>query len=534
MKTLLAGGTILTADIRRPDALAVLIEDGRIAALDEDAHRQGVGAERFDLSGRTLVPGFHDCHCHPVLGGVQMNRAPIWGVGSLPELLERVSTYAESHPDLAWIRGFGYLPSILPNARGDAAVLDSVVPDRPVFLYANDGHTGWANTVALRLAGITRETPDPAYGEIVRRADGSPSGALLESATEILEAAAPPPTHRDRVEGGRAALELFRANGVTWVQDALSTTEDVAAFLELATDALLPRSSVALRAEPDRWRDQFEPFRAAREQARSISADLGGRTEVETVKFFADGVIETGTAALLDEYSDRPGSHGIPNWSQGSLAEAVAAFDGAGFRIHIHAIGDAGIRDALDAVEFAATRNGQRDRRATIAHTQLVHPSDLPRFASLGVIANFEPLWAQLEPTMVTLTLPRLGPIRSDWQYPIGSLVRAGARVSFGSDWPVSSLNPLEGMAVAMARQTRAGEPPGGWLSDQRVDLETALYLYTAAGAYQRFAEDRVGKIAVGMEADLVLLAADLKAIEPLALAEVAVEAVWLSGERAL
>lgn len=460
-----------------------------------------------------------------------MNGAPIWGVGSLPELLERLSTYAASHTDLPWVRGFGYLPSILPDARGDATVLDAAIPDRPVFLYANDGHTAWANTKALQLAGITAESSDPPHGEIVRRADGSPSGALLESATELVEAAAPPPTHQDRVEGGRTAFELFLANGVTWVQDALSTPDDVAAFLELASDPLLPRSSVALRAEPERWTDQLEPFIAARSQARSV--DLANRTEVETVKFFADGVIESGTAALIDDYTDRPGNRGIPNWSAEGLAEAVAAFDENGFRIHIHAIGDAGIRTALDAIEWAATRNGPRDRRPTIAHTHLVNPADLPRFASLGVIANFEPLWAQLEPTMVELTLPRLGPVRSAWQYPIGSLVRGGARVTFGSDWPVSSLNPLEGMAVAMTRQTRAGVPAGGWLPDQRVDLETALHLYTAAGAYQRFAEHRVGRIAVGLEADLVLLNADLGAIEPLALADVAVEAVWLGGERA-
>jgi hypothetical protein len=212
------------------------------------------------------------------------------------------------------------------------------------------------------------------------------------------------------------------------------------------------------------------------------------------------------------------------------LSEAVTIFDGDGFQIHIHAIGDAGIRNALDAIEAATNKNGKRDRRATIAHTQLVHPDDMPRFAALGVIANFEPIWAQLEPTMVELTIPRLGDKRSRWQYPIGTLLATGAAVSFGSDWPVTSLNPLEGIAVALTRQTSDGDPPGGWLPDERIDLDTAIDLYTTAGAYQGFEEHEAGRIAAGLRADLVLLGADLDHIAPLDVAAVPVERVWIDG----
>ena len=527
-RTVFSGGTIITSDPAGRRTSAVAVEGDRIVALGDDALALVDGAtEKVDLAGRTLVPGFRDGHCHPLLGGAQLGEAPIWGIANLDELLAIVRRYADEYPHREWIRGFGYMPAMLPSGRGQAEVLDAVVADRPVWLTANDGHTGWANSVALARAGIDANTPDPPHGELVRRPDGSPSGALLESAQELLRAAAPPMPHSDRVTGTRKALELFRTNGVTWVLDAMGTIEDVDVALDLAvSDPALPRTVVALRADPDEWREQRAAFLEARERARTA----GSRVKVETIKFFADGVIESGTAALIDEYCDEAGNRGIPNWTPVGLTEAVAAFDKDGFQIHIHAIGDAGIRDALNAIEIAMSRNGGRDRRPTISHTQLVQPEDLPRFAALGVIANFEPLWAQLEPTMVELTIPRLGEERSRWQYPIGSMVRSGAKVSFGSDWPVTSLNPMEGIAVAVTRQTPWGDPTGGWLPDQRIDLDTAIDLYTAAGAYQAFEEREVGMLSVGLRADLALLGADLDRTAPLDLGAVPVEMVWIDG----
>ena len=531
-RTVFTGGTIITSDPAARRTSAVAIEGDRIVAVGDAALAVvDASTEKVDLKGKTLLPGFHDAHCHPVLGGAHMAEAPIWGVGDLAEVLSIVRRYGDEHPDLEWIRGFGYLPAMLPNGHGEAALIDAVVGDRPVWLTANDGHTGWANSIALERAGIDANTPDPPHGALGRRADGSPSGALLESAQDLMQTASPRISRADRLAGTRRSLELFRATGVTWVLDTWSTPEDADMVLDLVqSEQRLPRIGIALRADPDHWRDQRAEFVAARERARIAAAGNGGRVRVETIKFFADGVIESGTAALLNDYSDRAGYRGIPNWTDTGLAEAVAAFDEDGFQIHIHAIGDAGIRNALDAVEQMMDRNGERDRRPTIAHTQLVHPADVPRFARLGVIANFEPLWAQLDPLMVDLTIPRLGEERSNWQYPIGALVSSGALVSFGSDWPVTSLNPLEAIAVAVTRQTPGGDPPGGWLPDQRVDLDTAIDLYTAAGAYQSYEEDETGRIAVGFRADLVILAADLDLTPPLELANVKVERVWIDG----
>ena len=250
-----------------------------------------------------------------------------------------------------------------------------------------------------------------------------------------------------------------------------------------------------------------------------------------TIKFFADGVIEAGTGYLLEPYEDAPHSCGLPNWSADGLAEAVRAFDADGFQIHIHAIGDAGVRMALDAIEHASRQNGPRDRRPVIAHTQLVHPDDRPRFAALGVIANFEPLWACWDDSMVDLTMPRLGPARSALQYPIGTIAHSGARVSFGSDWPVSSHRPLDGLAVAVTRQNERGEPTGGWLPEERLPILQAIEAYTAGSAHQAF-DDDAGRIAVGQQADLIVLDRDITAIAGNEVSDAQVDATWLAGRQ--
>jgi predicted amidohydrolase YtcJ len=251
-----------------------------------------------------------------------------------------------------------------------------------------------------------------------------------------------------------------------------------------------------------------------------------------TVKFFADGVVEAGTAALLAPYEDDRHDHGMQVWRPDALAEAVASFDALGYQAHIHAIGDAGVRAALDAVEHAARVNGPRDRRPVVAHVQLVDPADLGRFAELGVIANFEPLWAQLDAAQEVLTLPRLGPGRGPAQYPMGSVVRSGARVSFGSDWPVTSLVPLEGVRTAVTRQTPDGQPPEGWVPDERLAVADALRAYTEGSAYQAFAETRRGALAVGADADLVWLDRDPFTTRPAELADIRVLGTWLAGRR--
>jgi predicted amidohydrolase YtcJ len=379
------------------------------------------------------------------------------------------------------------------------------------------------------MAGITASTPDPPAATIARRPDGEPMGTLLEwTAVDLVRRLVPPPTRAEKVQAVRDSTALLAAAGVTWVQDASLAPEDVAVYLEAAAGGLLStRVNVAMRAEPDRWPDQLTTFAAVRAEATG-HPDVSART----VKFFADGVIEVGTGAMLEPYLDQPDSCGLPVWAPPELARAVTAFDAAGFQVHIHAIGDAGVRAALDAVQAAREVNGNRDRRAVLAHVHVVDPADLPRFAELGVIANFEPLWACLEPGMVALVLPRIGPDRAARQYPMRSIAATGARLSMGSDWPVSSMVPLEGLAVAVTRQTADGNPPGGWTPHERLEPVQALGAYSAGVAYQAFEEDRWGRIAVSLRADLVALAHDPVTVDPLRWDELAVTGTWLGGRR--
>ena len=532
MPTLFRGGTIVTNLSSAPVTDALAMHGGRVVALGAEAQDWATTWDDvIDLRGRCLVPGFRDGHAHPLAAGIELTSLQLDGAGTVDAALTAVGAWAAAHPADAWIVGAGHSTAILPDGIGDATWLDAIVADRPVALTSNDHHTMWVNTAALRAAGIDTSTADPDGGVIVRRADGTPWGTLREfGAIDLMQAAMPNVGATERAAGVTPCLTELARHGIVWVQDALVSADLLDTYLAAASAGdLTCRFNLAFRAEPNDWRRQADQFAASRTRVDSDPAALELLT-ARTVKFFADGVIEAGTGFLLEPYTDAPHTCGLPNWNPSELAEAVRCFDAAGFQIHIHAIGDGGVRMALDAIEHAQRCNGAADRRAVIAHTQLVHPDDLPRFAALGVIANFEPLWSQLDPVMVELTIPRLGPRRSALQYQIGSLARSGAPVSFGSDWPVSSVNPLVGMSVAVTRRTASGEPDGGWTPDERVPLLQAIAAYTAGTAYQAFEENDRGSLAPGAWADLAVLSADLTAIDGDEARDVSVEQTILAG----
>ncbi len=529
---LITGGTVRTGDTTRPMASAVAVSGGLVVALDDDALAlRGPLTTEVDLGGGALLPAFGDGHVHPLWGGVELGQAPIRDCTSVEEIVEAVRRYAHANPALEWVTGGSYDPALAPDGLFDARWLDEAVRDRPVYLESSDHHCAWVNSVALRLAGVDATTPDPPAASVPRRDDGEPLGTLVEwTAMELVQRLVPPAGAEQKLAGLDAATAMLAAAGVTWVQEAALEHEEVHTYLEAARAGLLSvRVNIALRADPGTWPDQLPDFVHARDAA---AADGGDVVSARTVKFFADGIIEAGTAALLAPYDDAPHSCGLPVWSPAELAEAVTAFDAAGFQVHIHAIGDAGVRAALDAVERAAAVNGPRDRRAVVAHAHLVDPADVPRFAALGVVANFEPLWACLEPGMVRLAIPRIGADRARLQYPMRSVADRGARLSMGSDWPVSSMVPLEGLAVAVTRQTPDGRPAGGWTPHERLGPVEALAAYSAGVAYQAFEEDRWGVIAPGRRADLVALEHDPLAVDPLRWDSLAVTGTWLGGLR--
>jgi len=525
---LFTGGIVRTGVPGAAASTALAVAGGRVLALGQDAlEARGPRTEVIDLAGGALLPSFGDGHAHPLLGGLGLRGVPVRQARSVAEILAAVAAWAAAHPGAEWVTGDAFDPTLAGGGRFDARWLDSVVADRPVALRTLDHHTMWVNTEALRRAGIDAGTPEPAAGQIVRRADGSlREWGAIGPVLDLL----PAPGPAEQAAALAEVCGLFAAAGITWVQDAWAEHGHIDAWLAAARDGRLRfRANLAFRAEPVSWKDQLEEFAADRDR---IACEAPGWLTARTVKFFADGVVEAGTAALLQPYDDCPHSHGIANWTPGELADAIAAADAAGFQAHVHAIGDAGVRLALDAIAETARRNGPADRRPVLAHVQLIDPADLPRFAGLGVIANLEPLWAQPDPLMTELTLPRVGPARGARQYQIATLQRTGARVSFGSDWPVTDYRPLPGIATAITRQTAAGNPDGGWLPAERVTAAAALAAYSAGVAYQAFEERHWGMLRPGLRADLVHLAADPAVIPARELRDLPVLGTWLAGTR--
>ncbi|AQT78017.1 amidohydrolase [Mycolicibacterium litorale] len=543
--TLLTGGVVWTGTGDESDAL--LIVDGLVRALGDQARElaAGLDCEHVDLEGGFVMPSFGDGHAHPLYGGLEAVGPAVRGCATIDEIVTAVKVYAEDHPDEEWIVGASYDGSLAPGGLFDAKWLDAAVPDRPVVLRAWDYHTLWVNTAALERAGITPDTPDPVLGEIPHRPDGTVLGTLREwGATDLVMSVMPARDEQQRIAALGTAADYFLARGVTWVQDAWVEPGDVATYVAAARqDALRMRFNLALYADPRHFDSQIEQFAESRRAVQEAGSPL---LTAQTVKFFADGVVENETGALLAPYCSGLHDHsggaprsgagdnlGMRNWEGDSLAEAARRVDELGLQIHIHAIGDAAVRQALDAIDYVQARNGKRDRRPVIAHVQLVDQADIERFAALDVIPNMQPLWAQMDALMTVLTIPRLGVERSDRQYQMQTLNRTGAALAFGSDWPVSSGAPLDGIAVATSRRTAEGHPEGGWTPHEIVPIERALSSYSAAVAYQAFAEDHWGRLTPGASADFVWLHRDPRATPALDLPALPIRATYLRGRAA-
>ena len=532
--TVFHGGPVWLAPGIRTTALA--ITDGVVSAhADEALALMADANETVDLSGKLLIPAFNDGHCHPVMAGLETFGPLVSAIDSLEAVIAEVARFAEENAEVEWIIGGAYDPSIAPDGRFDAAWLDAVVPDRPVMLHASDHHTVWCNSEALRRAGVTSDTPEPTLGRIERRDEagkhGTPLGTLREwHAIDYVRDAAPSMTIDEGVMALEAACRIANSEGIAWMQDAWVERGGHAVYLEaVRREVLTVRTNLAFRIDPTHWRDDIIAFASARAEIEAF-----GRTELltaKTAKFFVDGVIEGGTAELLAPYCGSH-DHGLPNWSRQALIDAVGALDAAGFQTHLHAIGDAAIRHALDAIEEAIAVNPVWDRRPVITHVQLVHQDDLNRFVELGVIANFQALWAQEDSIMRNLDLPNLGQERFDQQYPIATLDQTGARISFASDWPVTPNDFVATISVAATRQTTSGYPAGGWTPHERFDVEKGLLASTLGSAFQGFTEDWRGTLAVGQAADLVVLGSDITTADPLAMRSVRPESTYLSGVR--
>ena len=541
---LFVNGAVYTVDAARRWAEAVAVRDGRIVALgtsDDLVELRGSSTEVVDLGGRMLVPGFQDAHVHPINAGLEQLRCDLSQDHGLEAYLDRIGGYVSSHPTASWILGGGWSVDVFPGGNPRAETLDGLVSDRPAFLPNRDGHGAWVNSRTLELAGITRDTPAPYDGRIERDADGTPTGSLHEGAMDLVVPLVPEPTHGEMIDGLLTAQSYLHSLGITAWQDALVDSHqwgwNLPAYIETARDGRLTARVVgALWWERHRGEEQIEELIDKRARAQGLD-----RFRATSVKIMQDGVIENFTAAMIDPYVAAEGvttDHRGPSLVEPeALKVAVTRLDAEGFQVHFHSIGDRSVREALDAIEAARRVNGPNDHRHHISHIEVIHPDDIPRFRTLGVVANAQPLWAMHEGQMDDLTIPFLGEPRWRWVYPFASLVRAGAMLAMGSDWPVSSPDPIEQIHVAVNRAAAPNYVYGNgndkvFLPEQRLDLPTALAAFTMGSAYVNHLEAETGSVEVGKAADLAVIDRDLFALPLEEIASARVEQTFIDGRR--
>ena len=506
--------SVYTGEPVRPRPGWVAVKAGRILAIgapDDLRNLAGPTTEVRSMPGRLVVPGFQDAHVHPAFGGLNLLRVNLDHVGTVERYLDTIATYAAANPGEPWITGGGWAMYLFAGGAPRKEDLDRVVADRPVFLMNRDVHGAWVNSRALEVAGITKDTPDPWDGRIERdAATGEPTGTLHEGAAYSFRDRFVPAT--DQTEWSRALLvaqQHLHALGITGWQDAWVTPDMLRSY-----GALDEAGELTMRVSASLWWDRHRGEEQIGELVELGRAATKGNVRATTVKIMTDGVVENCSCALLEPYDDPgaypPGHRGLSYVDDERLRSAVTALDAKGFQVHMHAIGDRAARDALDAIEAARAANGPNDNRHHVAHLQFVHPDDVPRFGALDVIANIQPLWACMDPQMSVLTTPRVGEVRMGWQYPFGDLARTGATLAGGSDWPVSTPNPLLEMEVAVTRVDPAARDAEPFRPDQRLTLEQAFEAFTMGSATVNHDEVDAGSIEVGKRADLAVLDRDV------------------------
>jgi predicted amidohydrolase YtcJ len=537
--TIVMNARVYTVNPSQPWAEAIAIREGKIAALgsaSEISAYRGAFTEVIDVGGRLVLPGFTDSHIHLLEGSVTLLRLHLEDATTIAEIQKRVKDFAQKHPGNSWILGRGWTyPTFGTVALPDKKYLDEVVPDRPVYLTAFDGHTEWANSKALELAGITRATPNPANGIIVRDATtGEATGAIKEDAADaLIERVIPPPSREERLAALRAGMLEANKVGLVRVICAgnvgitTSDFENADLFEELRKNGELPvRVYFAYELDPPSLTSAtLQQIEQARNRYHDEWISAGA------VKFFLDGVVESHTAAMLAPYSDDPTQTGQLFWDPAKYKEAVQQLDRHGFQVFTHAIGDKAVRLALDAYQEAAQTNRTRDARPRVEHIETITEQDIPRFGKLGVIASFQPLHAYPEDDTLKVWARNVGPERTQRAWAWHSMEKTGGVLAFGSDWPVVTLNPWPGVQNALTRQTTEGNPPGGFVPRERISLEDTIKAYTLGAAFAGRQEKTEGSLEPGKVADLIVLSQDLFKIEPSEIAKTEVLLTMVGGK---
>ena len=521
--------------IATPTAVAVVGDRIAWVGREEEARRdwRGPSTTVVEAGGGLITAGFDDAHIHLLGGAEELGHVDLFQLESVEAIEAAIRAHARTDPDAPWVRGRGWMYMAFPGGLPTREVLDRAVPDRPAVMACYDGHTAWVNTMALRAAGIDRATPDPSDGEIVRDpATGEPTGVLKEGAQVLLDGVLPRPSRAEILAATRRAIADLHATGITAVQDAGIEPDEVALWRDLLEEGSLRlRSRIALLMNAGQtlaeWRTTLDGYEA-------LVGDLrdGPWLDVGILKGYADGVIETRTAAMLAPYVDDD-STGRPEWEPAELKAFVAEADRRGWQVQMHAIGDAAVRMSLDAFEHAADAGPApaRGRRHRVEHAEIVDRADVDRFGRLGVIASMQPYHADPSPNQTDVWAGNVGPDRSSQAWVWASIRRGGGVVAFGSDWNVVPFDPIAALHAAVNRQTSEGSPVGGWLPSEKLPLPEALSAYGHGSAYAAFAEHRRGTVKTGMDADLVVLDRDILAGGPSSILGTKVALTVVGGE---
>lgn len=524
-------GKIYTVNAEQPWAEAVAIRDGTIMFVgSDDAVRVHIGqdTELHDLRGRLMLPGFQDAHIHPIYSGLDALACDLTMHDSIEDYRVAVPECAEALADKEWITGSGWsMAAFGPGAVASKDILDELVPERPVYLVSSDGHSGWANSEALNRAGIDKDTPDPVDGYIDRDPDtGEAVGSLQEGAMKLVQKHVPTPSPEERMAALKYARDMLHGYGITAVQEAYAFEADLETYAALDTQGELNlRIVTALLWDSEQTEEQIPTLLEQRERYTS------GNVRATSIKIFIDGVMENYTAVMLEPYLVESGTSGIPMIEPEYMKEVVAMLDAEGFQVHFHALGDGAVRSALDAVEVALKQNGDSDRRHHLSHLQVIHPDDIPRFAELGAVANFQPAWAAADEYIIDLTLPFIKPEVAKWMYPIRSVLDADGIVAFGSDWSVSTAEPFYQIETAVTRIDADTHASPLLTPDQTITVEQAIEAFTAGSAWVNHLEKETGSIEVGKLADLIVVDQNILEVEPEKISETKVLLTLFGGE---
>lgn len=521
---------IHTMDDHQPRAEAIAVRDGRIIAVGSNADIERLADDstrRINAGGQLMLPGLQDTHVHFQLSSADLyHNASLYDAQTIDEVLATIRDFAERNPHKPWIRGVGFSSGRFGPEQLTKELLDSVTGGRPALMLANDYHNGWANSAAFAIAGVGPGSPEPENGSYVRLPDGSPKGWLLEDAIWAMNRIAPGYTDDDYLEAMKHYSKVFNARGITGVLDAMAGRNYLQNY-----QASLDRGDLSLRVRATAKIFAHQPLDQQLEELLNLRQTYSGEmVSLHSAKFFLDGVLENGTAVLLEPRSDNGGNAELM-FSQEQINQYFAAFDRAKFQLHVHTIGDGAVRAAVDGIEYAQQQNGQWDSRHQLAHLQVVNPADIPRFRELGILANFQTLWAQPIPEMDEIANAMLGPDRNQWIYPINEFFRQGVTCAVSSDWGVTHFDPFEIMQVAVTRQHEqaSGEGPAH-TPQHRISIEDAIRGYTINAAHAAWRDDCTGSLTPGKYADLILLDRNLFEISPYEIGKTRVLLTLLEG----